>query len=90
MHTVVGETDVETSIHLTEYGYFLNDGSKQLIAVGSKLLRVFRINPYCSAPNLEDFLENGNVEEYTSKMECVAQFCFLAPITAISKVRLPG
>uniref|UniRef100_A0A914XUG1 Cleavage/polyadenylation specificity factor A subunit N-terminal domain-containing protein n=1 Tax=Panagrolaimus superbus TaxID=310955 RepID=A0A914XUG1_9BILA len=89
MHTVVGETDVETSIHLTEYGYFLNDGTKQVIAVGSKLLRIFRINPYYSSEPLSE-IDNESNGRYVPKMECIAQYSFLAPITAISKVRLPG
>uniref|UniRef100_A0A7E4VIG7 MMS1_N domain-containing protein n=1 Tax=Panagrellus redivivus TaxID=6233 RepID=A0A7E4VIG7_PANRE len=75
MHTVIGETDVETSVHLTEYGQFIADGSRQLIAVGGKVLRLFRMNPYTAKG---------------PQLECIAQYKFIAPIEAISKVRLPG
>ena len=81
MHTIVAETDPETSVYMTEYGHFLPDGTRQILTIGSKLMRIFRMNPYGYRT------QSG---EYEPQIECVLQYPFIAPILAVTKIRLPG
>lgn len=81
MHTLISETDPETIVQFIEYGQFIPDECKQILTIGSKLLRIFRLNGYGMQKS------NG---DYEPQLECICQYQFISPIIAVTKIRLPG
>jgi len=69
-------------VNLSAYGRFLPGPSKQLITVGAKCLKLYRLNPYTSTTG-----SDGTTSQ-TTKLECLLSFSLMAPVRSLSIARV--
>ncbi|CAL2042312.1 unnamed protein product [Caenorhabditis brenneri] len=86
MYGYLRETDDSTAINFSAYGKFL-PGEKtgfQLLTIGAKFLRIFRVNPYFIEPGEK----NENWQQKT-KLECMFSCRLLNKCQSVAVARVP-
>lgn len=78
MYSVINETDSATTVNLSVAGSFLPSGGRQLVTVGAKHLRIFRLNPFVN--------ENGE-KGCTTKLDCIYSTDLMAPVRSLAVAR---
>uniref|UniRef100_A0A1I7TQF8 Probable cleavage and polyadenylation specificity factor subunit 1 n=1 Tax=Caenorhabditis tropicalis TaxID=1561998 RepID=A0A1I7TQF8_9PELO len=87
MYGYLRETDDSTSINFSAYGKFL-PGEKtgfQLLTIGAKFLRVFRVNPYV----LIEPGERNEEWQQKTKLECMFSCRLLNKCLSVAVARIP-
>uniref|UniRef100_A0A914IGJ2 Cleavage and polyadenylation specificity factor subunit 1 n=1 Tax=Globodera rostochiensis TaxID=31243 RepID=A0A914IGJ2_GLORO len=79
MYSLLHETDDATSVNFSAWGNFLAGSGNQLVTVGSKCVKIYRLNPF--------FVPFGGADPST-RLECLLSFTLMAPVRSLAVVRL--
>uniref|UniRef100_A0A8R1HRB4 Cleavage and polyadenylation specificity factor subunit 1 n=1 Tax=Caenorhabditis japonica TaxID=281687 RepID=A0A8R1HRB4_CAEJA len=87
MHGYLRETDDSTTVNYSAYGKFIpgENTGQQLLTIGAKFIRIFRVNPYV-------LIEPGNDNEewqQKTKLECMFSCRLLNACCSIAVSRIP-
>lgn len=82
MYTILHESDPPTAVNLSVTGSFLPFPEQQLVTVGAKYLRVFRLNH-----NVVSKENKGSNNGSSTKFECFYSTDLMAPVRSISVAR---
>ena len=89
MYSILHETDDPTAVNLSAFGNFLPGTSKQLVTIGSKCLKLYRLNPYCPI-SLSGDADAAYWTHQTTQLECLLNFTLMAPPRALGVAKVPG
>ncbi|CAD5226198.1 unnamed protein product [Bursaphelenchus xylophilus] len=84
MYSVLHETDPSTTINASVVGHFLHSDSRQLVTIGGKYLRMFRLNPFV----YED--EENKECKPSTRLECVFYTDLMSVVKSVAVARIPS